>query len=120
MKTQYSDLPGFQFIYLEDSFVLSIEPSFDFTIELEAVLLPGHPLYKTPEFNEKYCYAHQSIIFPKIESVDWSRKEMDPILDLDGSTDFGNIDSFYEEDGSFYLEGEWGAVKITSSLPTIS
>jgi hypothetical protein len=44
---------------------------------------------------------------------------MRPIVDADGETDYGNIDSFTFQGDRYELAGEWGHVMIEGPPPTI-
>lgn len=119
MDIDYRDFPGFKFFYLEDSFVLSITVSDCVLFYVDAVLLRGHPNYTSPKPGEFHCYSKQIITFASVKRKQWLTELMIPREDLDGSIDYGNIDSFFERDGVYLLEGEWGALSIVSDRPVI-
>jgi hypothetical protein len=51
----YSELPGLDGVYLEDSFVLGIEEtSNQLVFDLDAVLTPSHPSYAPPNRGESF------------------------------------------------------------------
>lgn len=42
---------------------------------------------------------------------------MHPATDASGEPDFGNVDYLYEEDGRYFLGGDWGDVAVLSGEP---
>lgn len=116
----YYQFQGFEHVYLEDSYVLDIQinpSSAEFL--LRVVLTEDHPLYNAPLSGEKYCYRNGLLRFTNVERVEWLEKSMMPYTDATGSVDYGNIDEFYLSDEHYYLNGDWGELKITSSPPTL-
>ncbi|EME22356.1 hypothetical protein [Rhodococcus triatomae] len=114
MTSDYSTLPGFSGVYLEDSFVLSIdEQPQQFSFELEAVLRPEHPDYHPPLPGEQFCYADARLIFDDVSDVEWLARSTRRYTDASGNEDLGNIDSLIVEEQDCYLiEGDWGRVRI--------
>ena len=114
---QYNELPGFEELYLEDSFVLSFDVSpMRLRIEIEAVLCAGHPRYHEPRPNEQHCYLRGSIRFIDARSIAWSGLgEVMPAIDARGDMDYGGIDGFWVEDETYTLEGSFGTLVITTS-----
>ncbi len=65
MRLDYFNFPGFENIYLEDSYVLEIKTnSTSVEILLEAVLTEQHSLYTNPKNDEQYCYKKSCNSFP--------------------------------------------------------
>jgi len=118
-RLNYWQFPGFENIYLEDSYVLSINAKTSIQIFLEAVLTENHPLYTQPLPGEQYCYRRMTVNFPHPQTYDLVVNNIGPIADPDGSVDYGNIDEFYRADGKYYLRGEWGELTIVSDSPRI-
>ncbi len=119
---QYHELEGFEEIYLEDSWVLGFkmaENGIEFLVD--CVLTEKHPLYTPRKENEQYCYCKARIVFPEAKSAIWHELNWTKAraIDLNGTIDYDNIDSFYEEDGAYHLEGSWGQVSIVSDVPQI-
>ena len=118
--TSYEDLPGFDGVYLEDSYLLSVEEDDDIVFVVEAVLTPKHRQYAPPRPGEQHSYRQQRIVFPAPAQAQWLERHFMPITDPDGSVDYGNIDDFVKaDDGSYELSGEWGAVRIASPMPRL-
>lgn len=108
-------------VYLEDSYVLDIqEVDGLITFLLEIVLTEKHSLYTQPLIGEQYCYKKGTLTFPNTESYNLVRSNAQPSKDPDGSIDYGNIDEFYFNDGSYTLSGEWGVLNIKSDSPLIT
>ncbi len=108
-KVNYSELPQFKDVYLEDSFVLDIstKPT-KIELTLEAVLNKSHFLYEEPLENESYCYRNANLIFTDFDSAKWLEKNDDYFTDASGQIDYGNIDFFHITEKDFDLGGDWG------------
>lgn len=119
-RLNYWQFPGFENVYLEDSYVLSFNKT-DSSVEIpiEAVLTETHPLYAPPLPGEQYCYRQMTIRFFLPQTYNFVLKKMTPIRDPDGSIDYGNIDEFFLENGKYYLNGEWGDLTIVSEPPIL-
>ena len=121
MRTPYAQLPGLEYIYLEDSYVLEIkECESRLVFLLEAVLTEQHPLYLLPVADERYCFRRAILEFPAVKRVIWIRKHFKPYRDSSEKVDYGNIDVFYAQDEAYRLEGDWGQVEIYSGAPCFS
>ena len=119
-RLNYWQLPGFENIYLEDSYVLSINANtISIQILLEAVLTENHPLYTPALSGEQYCYRQMTVKFPHPQTYDLVVNNISPIADPDGSVDYGNIDDFFMADDKYYLRGEWGELTIVSDPPRL-
>ncbi len=119
-QISYEQLPGFEHVYLEDSFVLSIQTTpHSATFLLNVVLLEGHPLYSRPRPNEQYYFRNAVLRFVSATSVKWIEQSMHPSTDASGEVDYGNIDIMYLEGGEYHVAGEWGELRIVSPPPTI-
>jgi len=119
-RLNYWQLPGFENIYLEDSYVLSINANtISIKILLEAVLTENHPLYTPALSGEQYCYRQMTVYFPHPQTYDLVLNNISAIADPDGSVDYGNIDVFFMADDKYYLRGEWGELTIVSDPPRL-
>ncbi len=118
-RLNYWQFSGFENIYLEDSYVLSINAKTSIQILLEAVLTGNHSLYTQPLPGEQYCYRRMTVNFPHPQTYDLVLNNISPIADPDGSVDYGNIDDFFSADGKYYLRGEWGELTIVSDPPIL-
>jgi hypothetical protein len=118
-RLNYWQFPGFENIYLEDSYVLSMNAKVSIQILLEAVLTKNHPLYTPALSGEQYCYRRMTVNFPHPQTYDLVLNNISPIADPDGSVDYGNIDEFFRADDKYYLRGEWGELTIVSDPPII-
>ncbi|MEU2091926.1 hypothetical protein [Nocardia beijingensis] len=115
MTRDYSDYPVLSNLYLEDSYVLEItERPAEVVFSLEAVLTPGHSMYSAPKAGEQYCYVHGDLIFVNVTRVEWLERSFRKYKDASGSEDMGNVDVLTNTDGVYYLEGDWGKVRIWS------
>jgi hypothetical protein len=106
----------FRGIDLNDYFVLDWQYAADrLVFELEASIWPKSKYYKKPKLSEYTCYqkATLQIIGPKRVTGLLSKNSIRPNYDLDGTIDYGNIDSLSMLEGNFELSGHFGDVKIT-------
>jgi hypothetical protein len=116
----YHQLAGLENLYLEDSYVLGLrelESSIEF--DILAVLTKAHPLYSPPGELEQHCYRRACLVFRNAYSVEWVTHSFAPIKDGAGEIDYGNIDTFTEDNGAYFLSGEWGKVAIRADPPLI-
>ena len=115
----YWQFPGFENVYLEDSYVLGIKAQGSVVeILIEAVLTENHPLYTPPLPGEQYCYRQMTIKFPQPQNYTLVNK-MRAISGVDGSVDYGNIEEFYRNEQQSYIRGEWGEITIISEVPVM-
>ncbi|MEU2014141.1 hypothetical protein [Nocardia sp. NPDC019302] len=116
MTRDYADYPVLSDLYLEDSYVLEvIERPTEVVFVLDAVLTPEHSMYRAPGAGEQYCYVRGDLIFENASRVEWLEKSFRKYKDASGSEDMGNIDVLTNTDGVYYLEGDWGKVRIWSA-----
>ena len=107
-----------QGIDLTDSWVLGwreSDGSLEFGVEFS--LRPESAFYRTPKKDEWTCYRRGFLRFDGVTAVDGLKKEeaVRFTIDPDGSKDFGNIESFEEEDGRVLLSGDFGDVVVECS-----
>jgi len=120
MSTSYETLPGLADVYLEDSYVLSVqETPRSLTFQLEAVLTPEHPLYHEPRPGEQYCYVNATLTFGSATRVEWITRTGTSYRDANDEEDQGNIDYLGSEPGGFHLGGDWGEVRVQSAHPPV-
>jgi hypothetical protein len=118
---EYYELAGFEEFYLEDSYVLDLSIGLAETrIRLEVVLRENHPDYAPPREGEQYCYRQAEIRFLGYTQVTLSNIQDISTTDLDGETDFGNIDIFRRSGEEYFLSGDWGDLSIRDGEVGIS
>ncbi|CRK50433.1 conserved hypothetical protein [Rhodococcus sp. RD6.2] len=115
----YADLPELVGVYLEDSYVLSIEAApHRFSFTLDAVLRSEHPRYHPPVPGEQYCYARAELTFDDVTELVWLSRTAVGFTYATGEPDVGNIDSLtVETQDRYLLEGDWGRVRIRCPRP---
>ncbi len=118
-RLNYWQLPGLENIYLEDSYVLGIKTDTSVEFFLEVVLTENHSLYTSPLPGERYCYRRITLKFPHPQTYNLTLNKMLPIVDPDGTWDYGNIDAFFMENEAYNLIGEWGELTVISDPPVI-
>jgi hypothetical protein len=114
----YTELPGLENVYLEDSWVLGIAETADsLTFTLEAVLTPEHPRYVTPPPDEQHCYVDAVLTFTGAREIRWLSRSDKVATDATGQPDHGNIDALTHEGDHYALEGDWGRVEVVTGSP---
>lgn len=121
MTRPYSDLPGFQSLYLEDSFILDVlaRPG-SVVFEVELVLTGDHPDYRPPPPNEQHCYRRGRITFEGVTRLTWLSKNISPARGATGEIDYGGFDTFRVNGSTFVVAGEFGELNLEASGCTVS
>jgi len=116
----YYEIPGFEELGLEDSWVLGIqEDASAIVFDVEFALCLNHPFFAPPLPNEVNSFRRGHIRFSEPYSANWLRKTITPNQNATGAVDFGNFDWFYFSGNCFHLDGEWGELEIVSVPPTV-
>ena len=105
----------FKGLDLNDSFVLGWSSTeTDITIKIEASLWPESSLYLKPKFDEYTCYRSCEIKFSGFSSFTGliDQNNVKPVKDIDGTLDYGNIDSLLQTSKGFEVTGDFGSVNI--------
>ena len=115
MTMNWTELEIFKGIDLNDSFVLNwSQEGSRLTIDIEASIWPESKYYSEPKKNEYTCYKKAVLSFIGVESIQ-GLKPIDAAhstTDLDGTMDYGNIDSLHSTPNGFEVKGAFGSVKI--------
>jgi hypothetical protein len=111
---RYSELPGLDGYFFEDSWVLDIAVTDRTAVVLvEAVLTPEHPNFGPPRPGEQHRYERIELRFTDADAVRFEASFAPPAVGATGETDLGNIDMFgVGEEGAFLLEGAWGVLEL--------
>jgi len=118
--TNYWELPGFEHIYLEDSWVLSIKTSEStLRIAVDFVLRESHPQYRTPRPGEQYCYRRGRIQFGDVTALSWIGEGAAPATDATGEHDLSSFDLFEVVGDEYTIAGDFGRVELVASLPRV-
>ena len=118
--SDYSRVPGFEGLYLEDSWVLDITARpgvLEFVVEL--VLRESHPRYESPKAGEQYCYRRGVLRFGAVSSLRWDRQGAVPAIDTTGEQDYGSVDALGVTDHAYTVEGDFGRIAVESAPPTV-
>jgi hypothetical protein len=112
----YIELPGFEQVFLEESYVLAVvaRPS-EVSFELDVVLTPQHPKYVAPDVGMFQCYRNGRLDFEGVTDLEWTGQGRPPATDASGEIDYGQIDAMTWDVGQFELEGSWGAMNISAT-----
>jgi len=104
----------FKGIDLSDSFVLSWSLDDKFSIEIEASVWPESEHYLKPLDNEYTCYRNAVLTFSNFSECVGvvEQNSRTPTRDLDGTLDYGNIDSFTQHDSGYEILGDFGSVVV--------
>ncbi|WP_406458436.1 hypothetical protein OG782_36190 [Streptomyces sp. NBC_00876] len=122
MRDNYPNLPGFEFVRLEDSYVLdiTIHPGV-LSVRLDLMLLPGHPEYGAPFPGDRACFRQATLAFSHIRDLHWTDQGVvKPAVDASGTLDFGSVDSLTRDDDNYEVQGDWGTILLKSSIPSLS
>jgi hypothetical protein len=112
----YADLPGFEALVLEESYVLGIQASpGSLTLDVDLALMPEHPLYAPPPATETECFRTGRIRFIQVRRLVWDDQGAPPATDASGDADFGHIDSLVWDGNTFKLEGDWGRMEVCAA-----
>jgi len=111
----------FKGIDLSDSFVLSWTLDDKFLIEIEASVWPESEYYQKPLDNEYTCYRNATIAFSSFSECLGvvGQNTRIPTLDLNGTSDYGNIDSFTQNNNGYQILGEFGNVVVLGGKVSI-
>lgn len=116
--TSYWSLPGFEDLYLEDSWILAIESAeSSLNLVVEFVLRESHPKYRAPREGEMYCYQRGRIRFEKVSALSWTGRKTVPAVDAGGEPDLGGFDEFEVAGNDFVLSGDFGRIELRASRP---
>jgi len=102
----YSTLRQFAKYDVEEGWLLNVNEEGDsvvFTVEAKCTW--DHP---------RAGWTKILIIFPKVRSTHWIRREMRPTTDPDGTIDYGGFYSFTVNGDRSHMAGEWGELEIVS------
>lgn len=110
---EYIDI--FKGIDFNDSFVLGWSSNeTEITFKIEASIWSESPHYLKPKTNEYTCYRKCEIRFTDFTSYSGLSEQgsIKPSKDLDGTFDYGNIDSLLKKNQGFNVVGEFGNLEI--------
>lgn len=112
----YTDLPGFDALVLEESYVLAVQASpGEVTFDVELALTPKHPAYAPPPTDETECFRVGRIRFVDVRRLAWDHQGAPPAIGASGEIDFGHIDSLLWDENTFKLEGDWGRMEVSAA-----
>lgn len=105
----------FKGIDFNDSFVLGWSSNeTEITFKVEASIWPESPHYLEPKPNEYTCYRKCEILFTDFTSYSGllEQSRVQPTKDINGTFDYGNIDSLVKTNQGFKVVGEFGNLEI--------
>lgn len=108
-------------VYLQGSWVLGINAADDHVcFDLEACLERDHPLFYWPP-KEGEVSAYALVRWCLHGEVHWNEgPHLDrPTIDPSGEADYGNIDAWWQEGSTHFVEGEWGSVVVNHARQTV-
>jgi len=106
-------------VYLEDSWVVAIDPSENAVVfSLDLVLTSAHEQCSPPRAGEQYCYVDADLTLTSAAPIEFEPSGRPPGVDASGGIDLGHIDVFApnEPSDSWLLEGDWGRLRIKSPI----
>ncbi|MDX6261456.1 MAG: hypothetical protein QOH84_3144 [Kribbellaceae bacterium] len=117
----YTEIPGFENVYLEESYVLGVEAQPGVVrFELEVVLTPQHPEYTAPPPGTFECYVRGTLEFGGVTELEWVEQGSPAATDASGEVDYGHIDSMSWDGRAFELDGDWGSMRISADTAMIT
>ncbi|PKH34582.1 hypothetical protein [Shewanella sp. ALD9] len=105
----------FKGIDFNDSFVLGWSSNAtEITFKIEASIWPDSPHYLNPKPDEYTCYRKCEIQFTDFTSYSGlsEQSSVNPSIDINGSIDYGNIDSLIITNQGFKVVGEFGNLEV--------
>ena len=82
-------------------------------ITAEFVLTEEHASYAPARAGEQHCYRKGVLVFDGVRDLTWmGQLSSRPSRDLDGSVDYGNIDSLTVEGDHYTVEGDLGKIDL--------
>lgn len=120
IMSDYWEIPGFEGLYLEDSWVLSVvaQPGV-LELVVDLVLHESHPSYRPPSADEQYCYRRGVVRFERVSKLTWEERGGVPSIDAAGEMDYGSIDALRSTENGYLLEGGFGRVAVSSVAPVV-
>ena len=116
----YWSIPGFDGLYLEDSWVLDItaRPGV-LELVVDLVLRESHPSYEAPKAGEQYCHRRGVVRFEGVSSLRWEGQGSVPAVDATGERDYGSVDALRVTDDAYMVEGDFGRIAVASPPPSV-
>jgi hypothetical protein len=116
----YWSIPGFENLYLEDSWVLDItaRPGV-LELVVDLVLREPHPSYEPPKTGEQYCHRRGVVRFQGVSSLRWEGQGSVPAVDATGERDYGSVDALRMTDDAYVVEGDFGRIAVASAPPSV-
>lgn len=117
----YWKLDHLQDVYLEDSWILSMNASPGrLEVLLDFVLRESHPDYSNPKPGEQYCYKRGSLVFSSVSELHWTaQRTARPSTDASGEIDYGSLDVLEFKDNVWSMDGDFGQISLISTPPRI-
>lgn len=118
---RYEEQPQLAGYVLEESWVLAVdEADGNVSFTLEAALAQEHPQYRPTRDGEVNSYERVRLIFVSPRDIVWLSRGSSPATDASGEPDWGHIDTYTYDGAVHELSGDWGAVRITGTAPTVT
>lgn len=116
----YWDIPDFEGLYLEDSWVLDVaaRPGV-LELAVDLVLRESHPGYEAPKAGEQYCHRRGVIRFEDVSSLRWEGRGLVPATDATGERDYGTVDALSVNDDIYMIEGDFRRIWVASAPPVV-
>ena len=117
----YWQLDQLQDVYLEDSWILSINATPGrLEMVLDVVLRESHPDYRDPLPGEQYCYKRGSLVFSTVRELHWTAQgKARSTTDANGERDYGSLEVLQFDDTLWSMDGDFGEISVISMPPRI-
>lgn len=106
-------LAGFEHTLVEQSRLRYVEADDGSArLDVDLVLLPGHPAYAPPSGRGRHGVVGGVITFSDADAVVLELSGRPPSVGADGTLALDHIDDWYVRDGHHHLAGTWGALDV--------
>ena len=120
-RQDYTELPIFDGLRLEDSWVRRIKVSGSIIeFSLDFVLREKHPLFSPPLRGEALCYRSGTLSFSDFSGMEFDTRGGEAAGDPEGLLEVGFIDSMWLSGDSYLIVGEWGTLRMTGAKVSLA
>lgn len=115
---------GLEHVRLEDSWVLDVVLTPRAArLELDVVLLEGHPAHTRPAPGRRYCYRRGVLRFTGVTSSAWEHPHGPTAGDVPGDVsdgrEWGHVETWTVEGRTHCLAGGWGRLELVAEPPLL-
>ena len=86
---------------------------------LDIVLDLKHEEYAPPPLGERDCFRRGRILFEEVLSLNWAGQGAPPAVDASEEIDYGHLDLFQWNEGTYRLQGDFGLMELYAGRVTV-